>query len=362
MLTRRHHALLVYINHQLKQNGRPPSFQEMKEAVKAGSMSTVYRALSALAKQGYIARRHGRIREIQILRLPENGRAVPVAAHGDLLPVLSPASDLRTIAEAPTAGSSRDGRMAVDPPFRQWRETAESEATSGIQQREILPSLQALQMATEAIRRGYGMVEPAHDPEVVAQAIELSFLLVAYGLVPTKPGVAMARSATAGQSALILGASGASTGPNSQPRHTHKHILVVDDVSDVLVSVTAFLVSAGFVITTAADGDAALRLLANDPRIGVLVTDFVMPGLTGADLIVQAVQLRPNLKALLITGYPNADGLAELPPGVEVLAKPFRRAALIERVSALAGETAPALARSNPAQSDNAKEFANVSK
>jgi CheY-like chemotaxis protein len=355
MLTRRHHALLVYINHQLKLTGRPPSFQEMKEAVKAGSMSTVYRALSALAKQGYIARRHGRIREIQILRLPEDDRAVSTALHGVLLPGLPTASDMRAVARAPASGSPRDGRMAVDPLFRPRREPVESAATSGIQQPGILPSLQALQMATEAIRRGYGMVEAARDPEVVAQAIELSFLLVAYGLVPTKPGIATARSATVGQPAQMPSATRAPAGASSQPRHAHQHILVVDDVSDVLVSVTAFLVSAGFVITTAPDGDTALRLLADDPRIGVLVTDFVMPGLTGADLIVQAMQLRPNLRALLITGYPNAEGLAELPNGVEVLAKPFRRAALIERVGVLASETAPV-------QSDNAKESAYVFK
>jgi CheY-like chemotaxis protein len=108
------------------------------------------------------------------------------------------------------------------------------------------------------------------------------------------------------------------------------------------VSVTAFLVSAGFVVTTAADGNAALRLIASDPLIRVLVTDFVMPGMTGVDLIAQAIQARPGLKALLITGYPHADGLADLPAGIPVLTKPFRRAALIEQVSVLAGETWPA--------------------
>ena len=85
---------------------------------------------------------------------------------------------------------------------------------------------------------------------------------------------------------------------------------------DVLVIVEAFLVGSGFVVVTAPDGDSALRIIASDSRIGLLVTDFAMPGLSGVDLIMQALQMRPNLKVLLITGYPHADGLAELPAGV----------------------------------------------
>jgi DNA-binding NtrC family response regulator len=62
-----------------------------------------------------------------------------------------------------------------------------------------------------------------------------------------------------------------------------------------------------------------------------------MPGLNGADLIAQAVQIRPSLKALVITGYPNVDGLSDLPAGITVLAKPFRRDALVAAVESLVG-------------------------
>jgi hypothetical protein len=51
--------------------------------------------------------------------------------------------------------------------------------------------------------------------------------------------------------------------------------------------------------------------------------------------------MRPDLKALLITAYPNADGLAELPSHIKVLTKPFRRAALIARVLNLVKEAPP---------------------
>jgi len=52
-------------------------------------------------------------------------------------------------------------------------------------------------------------------------------------------------------------------------------------------------------------------------------------------LIVQATQIRPDLKTLVITGYPNADGLDALPSKTAVLVKPFRRTALINVVRSL---------------------------
>jgi CheY-like chemotaxis protein len=124
----------------------------------------------------------------------------------------------------------------------------------------------------------------------------------------------------------------------AQPR-----ILVVDDAQDVLVAVGAFLTREGCLVVKASDGEEALRLIASDPLISLLVTDFIMPGLNGADLITQALELRPNLQALVITGYPKADGLNEISSRVRILTKPFRRDALVAAVGALLGkETAGA--------------------
>jgi DNA-binding NtrC family response regulator len=63
-----------------------------------------------------------------------------------------------------------------------------------------------------------------------------------------------------------------------------------------------------------------------------------MPGMSGAELISQAEKIRPKLKALMMTGYPDADELAQLPPDTPVLIKPFRRAELIDGVRSLLGE------------------------
>ena len=57
----------------------------------------------------------------------------------------------------------------------------------------------------------------------------------------------------------------------------------------MLVAVRAFLLGEGYVVVSAADGDTALRLVAGDPEIDVLITDFAMPGLSGVELIAQAI-------------------------------------------------------------------------
>jgi DNA-binding NtrC family response regulator len=143
-------------------------------------------------------------------------------------------------------------------------------------------------------------------------------MILAYGLVPER---------SVAQSTLT-----AAVRLTNAAEH---RVIVVDDVTDVLVSVGAFLVNAGFAVTKASNGDEALRVIAGDPGIDVLVTDFAMPGLNGADLIAQAAMVRPSLKALVITGYPNADGLNNLPTGTMVLTKPFRRDALVAAVKSL---------------------------
>ena len=76
----------------------------------------------------------------------------------------------------------------------------------------------------------------------------------------------------------------------AQPR-----ILVVDDAQDVLVAVGAFLTREGCLVVKASDGEEALRLIASDPLISLLVTDFIMPGLS----MVPISSLKPWNSALI---------------------------------------------------------------
>jgi CheY-like chemotaxis protein len=127
-------------------------------------------------------------------------------------------------------------------------------------------------------------------------------------------------------------------------RASRRRALLVDDVSDILVTVGAFLDGIGFDVLRASNGDTALHLLADGARVDLLVTDHAMPGMAGGDLVVEACQRNPGLRALIITGFPDAAALAILPPGVTLLAKPFRRADLIERIQSLFAPGDPILA------------------
>ncbi len=116
------------------------------------------------------------------------------------------------------------------------------------------------------------------------------------------------------------------------PCRAADRILVVDDVPDVLVTLAAFLKGGGFEVTKAHSADDALRILASPLELSAIVTDFAMPGMSGAELIRQIAEMRPTLPSLVVTGYPGVEGLNELPERVPVLHKPFPRAALLEQV------------------------------
>ena len=118
------------------------------------------------------------------------------------------------------------------------------------------------------------------------------------------------------------------------PATTTRRALLIDDSSDILVTVGAFLDAYGFDVTAVSDGETALRLL-NDQEFHLLVTDHAMPGMTGRDLVLEACHQDPALRAMIITGYPGLHELKSLPAGVTVLAKPFRRAELFSRLRLL---------------------------
>ena len=110
-----------------------------------------------------------------------------------------------------------------------------------------------------------------------------------------------------------------------EARPASGRVLLVDDAPDVLATTGAFLERAGFVVVRADSGDQARDMLAAGERFDALVSDYAMPGLNGADLIVKAQALQPGLRALLITGYASAGYAGTLPEGTPVLHKPFQR-------------------------------------
>lgn len=118
-------------------------------------------------------------------------------------------------------------------------------------------------------------------------------------------------------------------------------VLIVDDEPTVRMLVTEVLEELGYAAIEAADGASALKVLQSDARIDLLITDIGLPGgMNGRQMVSVAMQNRPKLKVLFITGYAeNAMiGNGQLDPGMHVMAKPFAIEALASRIKAIIAE------------------------
>jgi PAS domain S-box-containing protein len=112
-------------------------------------------------------------------------------------------------------------------------------------------------------------------------------------------------------------------------------VLVVEDQPEVRKLTLAMLESQGYRLLEAASGSEALSLCERYPEpIHLLITDVVMPGMTGRELAMRLLALRPSLKTLYTSGY-TANTIAHegvLDPGVAYLPKPFSPAQLAAKV------------------------------
>jgi len=123
--------------------------------------------------------------------------------------------------------------------------------------------------------------------------------------------------------------SRAAAGPIRQTRSTR--ILLVDDEDLVRAGIAEMLRDLGHIVIQASTGTQALATLQEDARIEVLVSDYMMPGMNGAQLARRALELRPETPVLIITGYAGGD----LDIGYPHLGKPFRQhelAAALDRL------------------------------
>jgi signal transduction histidine kinase/CheY-like chemotaxis protein len=122
-------------------------------------------------------------------------------------------------------------------------------------------------------------------------------------------------------------------------------ILLVEDNELVRTHTDTMLRGLGYQVVAAPDGPAAMQALAGGLRPDLLLTDVILPGgMTGRDVAEAAQHVVPGLRVLFISGYAG-DVLMEngrLPPGVDLLGKPFRRTELAVRIRAqLAAAPAP---------------------
>ena len=105
------------------------------------------------------------------------------------------------------------------------------------------------------------------------------------------------------------------------------NILLVDDHDEVRAATAGMFQDLGHNVMQASNGAEALELLTRN-GIDLLVSDYAMPQLSGTDLVRGARSRRPDLTAMIITGYADQDDIGDLPADVVVLSKPFDLAAL----------------------------------
>ena len=101
--------------------------------------------------------------------------------------------------------------------------------------------------------------------------------------------------------------------------------LLVNDEDLVRASTADMLQELGFKVIEASSAEEALRVFAGSLRPDVVITDHLMPGMTGVDLARNVQEREPGLPVLIVSGYAEAEGIA---PDLPRLTKPFRQADL----------------------------------
>ena len=115
-------------------------------------------------------------------------------------------------------------------------------------------------------------------------------------------------------------------------------ILVVDDERDILNVVDAALSREGFAVLLAHDGNMALELFQNlQTPVDLLLTDVVMPGISGPMLVDRLLAMQPSLPVLFMSGYDDRQIVKRyvLKEGFALLPKPFSLETLCRRVNEL---------------------------
>jgi PAS domain S-box-containing protein len=172
-------------------------------------------------------------------------------------------------------------------------------------------------------------VEPFFSTKGVGQGTGLGLSMV-HGLasqlggalvIQSRPGLGTNVELWLPQSLEAATDVGAPPAPLS-PERTTGIALLVDDEDLVRASTADMLMDLGYEVVEASSGEEALRLVRDDRTFDILVTDHLMPGLTGTDLARAVRTSRPGTPVLLVSGYGEREGLD---PDLPRLTKPFRK-------------------------------------
>ena len=114
-----------------------------------------------------------------------------------------------------------------------------------------------------------------------------------------------------------------SSGSGTLPAQVSR-ILVVDDEEMIRILLNDILTAEGYEVTTAFDGRWAIDLLERE-RFDLILTDMVMPGRDGTDVLRAAKRIDPGYPVVVMTGYPSVEAVTRLIRlgAADYITKPF---------------------------------------
>ncbi len=128
--------------------------------------------------------------------------------------------------------------------------------------------------------------------------------------------------------------------PLSPLKYRHS-LLLIDDEEAILEIMTMALADEGYDLRTAGSAEEALALLKESPNVSLIISDQLMPGMTGVQFFTQARHICPDALRVLLTGYTDTDAIIDAinSGGIHrYLTKPWRREELLHTIRQMLGK------------------------
>jgi PAS domain S-box-containing protein len=191
------------------------------------------------------------------------------------------------------------------------------------------------------------------DEEVASRAFEPFFttkeigkgtglgLSMVYGMARQSGGTARIETAPGEGTTIKLffkaakaqpaSASAGDSDEEAPARRRTASILIIDDDPDVRSFIAEALADEGYKVRDCADGKTGLEAF-HSQRPDLVVLDFVMPTMSGAEVANRILKAAPGQKILFVSGYSETEAIKTVAPNSPLLAKPFRGDALCRAV------------------------------
>ena len=225
----------------------------------------------------------------------------------------------------------RSGKVHAELPEGDYLEIAVSDTGAGMSQEVLDRALEPF-FTTKGVGKGTGLG-----------------LSMVFGVV-TQSGGAVVLESTPGHGTtvrLLLRqvSAGSSGGESSREQNDgeatklcNSKILLIDDDERVREVIADVLEDAGAHVVSAPNGEAGMELLEPE-KPDLMIVDFAMPGMNGAEVARRARARDPGLPVLIVTGFAESAALTDVTgPYVDLLRKPFRNSELLETAERLIGK------------------------